>query len=248
LPSEDVYNTDELVVVDVVAHSLTFKANPGGGLEAVLKNALSSFVVGSITSSVVERIRRGVTLEAVRGVNATLGDESSARLPEGVVLSMRGLDHLSTGVRAWGALGAFGDILARFPNRPSTGGGRCPLQLLALQAGPVLSLQLFRGYRDEHLPAVVDGSALRAAYYRHAPEATRLLLSHPSLALRARRLATRLQRALLAGRVSPPLVVETDRLLDVVRELASPALRRDIEHARQRLQDPDLLTSRSTPA
>lgn len=215
----------------MIADDLRFQANPGGGLEAAVKNALSSFILGDITHGrVVPEVERRVQQAVIGEVNRLFGRRGT-RLPDGVVLSMRGIDHLPTGVRAWGALGAFGSIVDRFPKQ-STSSGTCGSQVLAMQAGPVVALAALRAFRDERLPLLPEGPVLRDAYYHHTPEVVRLLLSHPRLAARARRSVVRGQHLLLSGPLPGDLIAEIDAVLRDVYRHASTALRSDIDRIR----------------
>lgn len=229
-PTEDVRTPEQVVDVEVVASSLQFQGNPGGGVEAFVKNLVDSFILKEVTPEVVKTIRTEVASEAFRKVNKLFGTDASS-LPEGVVLSIRGIDHLPSGVRAWGALGSFGSVIDKFP-RSGTTARPCGSQVLAMQVGPVLALHALRRFRDERLPHLPAGTELRAAYYRHGPEIVRLILSHPRLAARSRRVVVEMQATLATEPVPAGVLDEAQHVLAAVRPHASPLLRAAIDRAR----------------
>ncbi len=230
-PSNDVFALATVIELEVVADNLSFTANPGGGLQAWLKNLVAGWIENSLTRSVASTIASAASTAAMAAAGRAL---PGGTLPEGVVLSFREVSHLPTGIRVWPALGAFGSIFARLPAPPGGGGAGqvCPARSMAALPAAGIDLGAFRRARDGAMAATPGGVALRGAYYRHAAEVSRLLARRPRLAAELAAVARAVQGPLAEGGPLPAWAVARARAgAEQLAHAGSPALRAEVRGA-----------------
>jgi hypothetical protein len=112
------------------------------------------------------------------------------------------------------------------------------------QRGLPSALELSRSYRNNVLNNTERGRRYTQLYYKHSPEAVRIMLLHPSLMLRARDTLERYTPVLgsmtdgKAGVLTEGDLDEIDGLLKAFAEHGSRALKESLEGLRQDLRDP----------
>jgi hypothetical protein len=115
-PSVSVKDTTEVFEIQPIwPASLTFEANPGGGVEAFFKNALSSFFSGKmvrdITYLIYDTMNTFAQTEAARKLHI---EGPAPKLPPEIVLSAHEVRILADGNLAIApTLGSFGNLILR---------------------------------------------------------------------------------------------------------------------------------------
>jgi hypothetical protein len=211
--------------------SFTSTGGPISTIEAALLNAVNGFILREVTPMFKRRLETSLNAAILSSIAAMLAPGTTT-MPAGVVVSVRTVATRSTGVTVRAALGAFDGVFSKFPPRPPSEPGRCPLQTLQALMLPGLQLSLFRELRDTSLAVSATGQQLARLYYGHGREVSRLLLVRPRLAGRAALLLPAVQEHLAAGGPIPgSLARRCEELLADIGACGSAELRSDIAFA-----------------
>jgi hypothetical protein len=201
LPSSDVAAVEsEALSVGISSPAITFLPGPSvpGAIHSILLNIFQLFVMHEIGPKIRTGLERRVNTAVISSVGRSL---PGGVLPVGVTLSVRTISITTATISIRGALGAFGGVLAKFPQ--SSTGSMC-LVATVLHGVDSEEVKILRAFRDLYLLNSPIGRRLITLYECVSPRivvfisrslflksATRVLVVGPAISLARRSLAKR---------------------------------------------------------